>query len=140
MTVNLNAVEFKEKLDGSWQATHTPSGRVTHGLSQEEAEASMIELLGLEKDGSSSEPLTSDLFEGTSREIAVYLEGPVSKMLELHSGFARLEAYSDGLATIRLGGGCQGCPSSRITLMNGVFKDLQDRFGEDVADVQPVLD
>ncbi|SMF66759.1 NifU family protein [Pseudobacteriovorax antillogorgiicola] len=138
---SLNAVELSQKVDGSWQATHGPSGKVAHGLNETEAMDAMRAMLGMDDDGSFVEPLTSDLFEGVANEIALYLEGPVSKMLELHSGFARLEAYGEGVATIRLGGGCQGCPSSRITLMNGVFKELQEKFGEDVVtDVQPVLD
>ena len=141
MTETLQAVSLKEKLDGSWQATHGPSGRMTHGLTADEAQNAMRDLLGLDQDGQFGEPLTSPRFEGMGNEIAVHLEGPVSQMLALHSGFARLEAYQDGIATIRLGGGCEGCPSSRITLMNGVKRDLQDKFGEEVViDVYPILD
>ncbi|MFW7382036.1 MAG: NifU family protein [Oligoflexus sp.] len=141
MTGTLQGVVSSQNDDGTWQAYHEASGRKTEGANQSEAEAAMRELLGMATDGSFDEPLTSDLFEGLAQEIALYLEGPVSNMLALHSGFARLEAYQEGLATIRLGGGCQGCPSSRITLMNGVLRDLQDQFGEDViVDAQPVLD
>lgn len=141
MSEALQAVSLKEKLDGSWQALHEPSGRVTHGLTADEAEDAMRSLLGVDKDGDFGEPLTSPRFEGTGFEIATHLEGPVSQMLALHSGFARLEAYQDAIATIRLGGGCEGCPSSRLTLMNGVKRDLQDKFGEEVViDVFPILD
>ncbi len=136
----IKAVEYSQKVDGSWQALHVPSGKISHGLTREEAEKQMADLLGLGDEGDFEEPITSDRFEGVSKEIALYLEGPVSNMLAAHAGFARLEAYQDGLATIRLGGGCEGCPSSRLTLANGVLVDLQDKFGEDVIiDVQPVL-
>ncbi len=141
MSVSLHAVNFKEKLDGSWQALHEPSGRSTHGLTREEAEVAMRDLLGMDQAGDFGVPLTSPQFEGVAHDIATHLEGPVSQMLALHSGYARLEAYQDGIATVRLGGGCEGCPSSRITLMNGVKRDLQDTFGEEtVLDVFPVLD
>jgi Fe-S cluster biogenesis protein NfuA len=61
-------------------------------------------------------------------------------MLALHSGFARLEAYEGQAAHIRLGGGCQGCPSSTLTLVHGVQQMLQEKFGEDVVtDVIPVM-
>ena len=141
MTESLQAVSLKEKLDGSWQALHEPSGRITHGLTAEEAENAMRDLLGMNESGQFGEPFTSPRFEGVAKDIAVHLEGPVSQMLALHSGFARLEAYQDAIATIRLGGGCEGCPSSRITLMNGVKRDLQDKFGEElVIDVFPILD
>ena len=105
----LQAVSMKQKLDGSWQALHEPSGRVTHGLTEEEAAQAMRDLLGVENDGSFGEPLTSPQFDGIALDLAKHLEGPVSQMLALHSGYARLEAYQDGIATIRLGGGCQGC-------------------------------
>lgn len=141
MTTNLAAVALRQEADGSWSALHEPSGRHTYGPSEEAAREAMQELLGLDDKGRFSEPETSDRFEGVARDIAQHLEGPVSQMLALHSGYARLEAYQDGIATVRLGGGCEGCPSSRLTLMQGVKRDLQDTFGEDrVMDVFPVLD
>ena len=137
---DIKAVEYSQKVDGSWQALHIPSGKISHGLTREEAEKAMAKTLGMDDLGDFDEPITSDRFEGVSKDIALHLEGPVSDMLAAHAGFARLEAYQDGLATIRLGGGCEGCPSSRLTLANGVLVDLQDKFGEDVIiDVQPVL-
>jgi Fe-S cluster biogenesis protein NfuA len=60
-------------------------------------------------------------------------------MLSYHSGFARLEAYESAVAHIRLGGGCQGCPSSTITLINGVQQQLIEKFGdENILDIVPV--
>lgn len=137
---DLQSVVISKKLDGSWQAVHVPSGKVAHGLSKEEAETAMRELLGMSETGQFEEPLTSVQFSGTGREIAEFLEGPVSQMLSFHSGFARLDAYDSGIAHVRLGGGCQGCPSSRITLLNGVQQQLQERFGEEIVqEVIPVL-
>ena len=141
MSDELQSVEFTEKVDGSWEARHLPSSRVTLGLSKSEAADEMKNLLGMDESGEFTEPLTSDRFEGVGRKIAIYLEGPVSQMLAFHSGFARLEAYENSIASIRLGGGCQGCPSSMITLASGVKKELQDEFGEDVVlDVLPVIE
>ena len=136
----LQSVVISQKVDGSWQAHHVPSGRVTHGLTKDEAEQAMAEQLGVDADGKHDEPLTSDRFgPGLARDLALYLEGEVSAMLAHHSGFARLEAYEAQVAHVRLGGGCQGCPSSTITLLNGVVGMLRDHFGDDaVADVVPV--
>ena len=112
---------------------------IAHGLTKDEAEEAMRGLLGLDEQGSFGEPLTSSQFSGQAQDIAVYLEGPVSEMLALHSGFARLEAYESGMAHIRLGGGCSGCPSSTMTLVNGVQQMLQEQFGEEaITDVIPV--
>ena len=140
MSKEIQSVVISKKVDGSWQAMHVPSGRVTHGLTKEEADESMRAELGMTGEGEFDEPLTSDQFSGTAKDIAVYLEGPVSTMLKMHSGFARLDAYESGIAHVRLGGGCQGCPSSIITLSQGVKTDLQTKFGEEqIMDVIPVL-
>jgi Fe-S cluster biogenesis protein NfuA len=136
---DLNSVVISEKADGSWQALHTPSGKVAHGLSKSEAEAEMKALLGVNEEGSFDEPITSDRFEGIEKEIAEYLEGPVSDMLASHDGFARLEGFNNCNAMVRLGGGCQGCPASTMTLVDGVLHQLQDEFGEHiVAEITPV--
>lgn len=137
---DLQSVVISKKVDGSWQAVHVPSGKVAHGLSMDEAEDEMRQLLGMTDAGEFDEPLTSDRFAGIGRDIALFLEGPVSDMLALHSGFARLDAYEAGIAHIRLGGGCQGCPSSRMTLLHGVQQQLQEKFGEEqIQEVIPVL-
>jgi len=139
--MTLQSVVTSQKVDGSWQAYHVPSGKSAHGLSKDEAEDEMKKMLGMDEQGNFGEPLTSDRFEGTAKDIAVFLEGPISDMLALHSGFARLDAYENASALIRLGGGCQGCPSSRMTLLSGVMNQLQEKFGEDVvAEVIPVED
>lgn len=137
---DLNSVVISQKVDGSWQAVHIPSGKTTHGLSKEEAEENMRSELGISMDGQFDEPPTSNQYSGLAQEIAEYLEGPVSDMLKLHSGFARLEAYEESIAHIRLGGGCKGCPSSSLTLLNGVQQMLREKFGEEaILDVIPVM-
>lgn len=136
---DLQSVVISKKVDGSWQAVHVPSGKVAHGLTKEEAEDEMRGMLGVNEEGKFEEPLTSDQFSGVAKDIALFLEGPISEMLAMHSGFARLESYENALAHIRLGGGCQGCPSSTLTLLNGVQQQLIEKFGEEVIqDVVPV--
>lgn len=141
MNTDLQSVIIAKISDGQFEAHHVPSGRKVRGASLDEAQNLMREALGLNKDGKFDEPITSDRFSGIAQSIALFLEGPVSEALAFHSGFARLDAFEAGTAHIRLGGGCQGCPSSQITLFNGVRTQLQDRFGEDViVDVIPSLD
>jgi len=109
----LQGVRFTEKADGSWEAIHEASGKVSHGLTEAEATDSMKNLLEM---------------------------NDVSKQLAIHSGFARLESFESGIAFIKLGGGCSGCPSSAITLINGVKTELQEKFGEEVVvDVAPSI-
>jgi Fe-S cluster biogenesis protein NfuA len=138
---DLNSVVISKKVDGSWQAHHVPSGKYSFGENAIEAQEEMKKLLGMDTTGEFGAPLSSPEFTGVAREIAEFLEGQVSDMLKFHSGFARLVSFEDGNASIRLGGGCQGCPSSLFTLSNSVKTQLQDKFGEDViADITPVHD
>ena len=137
--MDLNSVILSKKPDGSWQALHEPSQRFTFGESATEAEEAMRGLLGMNDQGEFEEPITSDRFEGWAQDIAVYLEGPISKQLAEHAGYSRLEAYEQGIAHVRLGGGCEGCPSSMMTLIHGVKAQLQEEFGDDVVtEVVPV--
>jgi len=129
----LQSVVINQNEDGSWQAVHVPSGKTSNGQSKESAEEEMRKLLGMDETGDFGEPLTSQQFTGLTKEIAKFLEGPVSEMLAMHSGFARLDQYEEGVAYVRLGGGCQGCPSSTMTLVAGVQQQLQETFGGDVV-------
>jgi hypothetical protein len=134
MSQDLLSVVIAKIAEGQWQAHHIPSGRKLIADSKEAAEKAMKDALGLKDDGSSTEPPTSDRFKDLAKSIALFLEGPVSDALAFHSGHARLETFEKGVAQVRLGGGCKGCPSSQITLFNGVRSQLQGRFGEDVIE------
>lgn len=128
MEDKLQSVEIKQKKDGSWQAYHLPSDRVGHGLSVQEAQEDLKKLLGLPEVDDGEEPKSSDLFEGLAKEIALFLEGEISRILSIHLGFARLDAYENGIVHVRLGGGCDGCPSQADTLTNLVKEKLIDKF------------
>ena len=139
MESNMNSVVVSKTSEGTWQAHHLPSGRLFDGPTPEAAQAKMREDIGMTDAGSFAEPLTSHSFaDGLTKEIAVFLEGPISEMLAMHSGYARLEAFESTVAHIRLGGGCKGCPSSTLTLVNGVLGQLQEKFGaEAISEVIP---
>lgn len=141
MSNDLQSVVISSNSDGKWEARHVPSGRLVIGDTVDGGQNLMRDALGLSPSGTFDEPPTSDRFSGLSQAIALFLEGPVSDALAVHSGFARLDAFENGIAHIRLGGGCQGCPSSQITLFSAVRSQLQSRFGDDViVDVAPSLD
>lgn len=132
-TRELQSMIVSKSSAGDWEALHVPSGKKTLGTSPEEAHEAMRLLLGLTPEGTFDEPRTSPQFTGLTNTIALFLEGPVSEALSFHAGWARLDSFSAGTAQIRLGGGCEGCPSSKITLFQGVKTQLQSRFGEDVV-------
>ncbi len=67
-------------------------------------------------------------------QIKEVIEKEINPQLELHSGGCELLDVEDGIVTIRLYGGCSGCPSSHITLFNGIVPILKEKF-PDIKDV-----
>ena len=141
MMKDLFSVVISKDANGKWLAHHVPSGRQVEGETMQEVQELMKKELGLKDDGTFDAPATSTRFTGLAAAVAQFLEGPVSESLAFHSGYARLEQFDNGVAHVRLGGGCKGCPSSQITLFNGVRDQLQGRFGEEaIKDVVLALE
>lgn len=67
-------------------------------------------------------------------EIKKVIEEEINPQLELHSGGCELIDVDDGVITLRLFGGCSGCPSSQMTLFNGIVPILREKF-PDIKDV-----
>ncbi|MCX6117171.1 MAG: NifU family protein [Proteobacteria bacterium] len=63
-------------------------------------------------------------------EIKAVIQNEINPQLELHAGGCELIDVDDGIVTIRLYGGCSGCPSSHITLFNGIVPILKEKFPE----------
>jgi Fe-S cluster biogenesis protein NfuA len=70
----------------------------------------------------------------------------VRPYLGSHGGDVELLGVADGVAHLRLGGTCNGCPSSTVTLRNAIEEavmraapDLERIEAEGVAEPQPAL-
>lgn len=63
-------------------------------------------------------------------QIKEIIEKEINPQLEFHSGGCELLDVEDGIVTIRLFGGCSGCPSSHITLFNGIVPILKEKLPE----------
>jgi Fe-S cluster biogenesis protein NfuA len=70
----------------------------------------------------------------------------VRPYLGSHGGDVELLGVSDGVARVRLGGTCNGCPSSAVTLRNAIEEaimsaapELERVEAEGVAEPQPVV-
>ncbi|MBC7533065.1 MAG: NifU family protein [Oligoflexus sp.] len=63
-------------------------------------------------------------------QIKEIIASDINPMLELHAGGCELLDVDDGIVTLRLFGGCSGCPSSQITLFNGIVPILRDKIPE----------
>jgi Fe-S cluster biogenesis protein NfuA len=58
------------------------------------------------------------------------IQNEINPSLALHAGGCELVDVDDGVVTLRMYGGCSGCPSSTITLFNGIVPVLKDHFPE----------
>lgn len=68
---------------------------------------------------------------GLSEEnIRAVLEQEINPALRAHQGRVELSELRDGIAVLRLSGGCQGCASSEVTLKQGIEKTLRVYFPE----------
>lgn len=61
-----------------------------------------------------------DLSGDVSERINQLLDQSVNPALASHGGFAKLEGVKDDTAFVTMGGGCQGCAVSALTLREGI--------------------
>lgn len=69
--------------------------------------------------------------------INILLEKVINPSLGQHGGYAELRGWEEPRAYILMGGGCQGCAVSSITLRTGIERTLRDQIPEilEVVDV-----
>lgn len=77
--------------------------------------------------------LTGDVPE----RINTLLEKAINPGLAQHGGYAELRGWEEPRAYLLMGGGCQGCAVSAITLRSGIERTLKDHIPEilEVVDV-----
>ncbi len=56
----------------------------------------------------------------------------VNPYLLIHQGSCEYVSFDEsiGLLTVRLKGGCSGCPASHLTLLNGILPILTEKVSE----------
>jgi Fe/S biogenesis protein NfuA len=62
--------------------------------------------------------------------IQILLEKVINPNLAMHGGFAELRAWETPKAYVKMGGGCQGCAVSSITLKVGIERTLKSQIPE----------
>ena len=63
-------------------------------------------------------------------DIQNVINDDIKPYLELHAGGCELIDFEDGVVVLRLTGGCSGCPSSQLTLFNGIVPILKEKIPE----------
>lgn len=81
----------------------------------------------------------ADLSGPEAQRILEILEQDVNPQIAMHGGWADLVAFDDGIAYVRMSGGCQGCGLAKVTLSQGIAVAIQDAVPE-VREVVDVTD
>lgn len=61
-------------------------------------------------------------------QIESVIKQSINPVLKLHNGSCTLIGVDKGIVTLKLNGGCAGCPSSQITLFNGIAPILMEKI------------
>lgn len=80
-----------------------------------------------------AEPRTGDLSSELAQRIMAVLDEQVNPSIAMHGGRADLVAVEEGVAYLRLSGGCQGCGLAKVTLSQGIEVALRDEVPELVS-------
>ena len=64
------------------------------------------------------------------------LDGQINPSLAMHGGFAALERVEGDVVYVTMGGGCQGCAVSAMTLREGIARSIK----EAIPEVSEVID
>jgi Fe/S biogenesis protein NfuA len=76
--------------------------------------------------------LTGDVAE----RVQQLLEQQINPSLAAHGGFAELKGVEDDKVYVTMGGGCQGCAVSAMTLRDGIARSIK----EAIPEVSEVID
>jgi Fe-S cluster biogenesis protein NfuA len=74
--------------------------------------------------------MTNIEVSGMKEQIEKIIEEDINPYLAMHQGGCELLEYEDGVVTLRMFGGCSGCPSSQITLFNGIVPIMKEKLPE----------
>ena len=77
-----------------------------------------------------------ELTGSTEDKVRQLLDGQINPALAMHGGFAALQRVEDDVAYVTMGGGCQGCAVSAMTLREGIARSIK----EAIPEVSEVID
>ncbi len=79
--------------------------------------------------------LTGDI----AQKVSTLLDRVINPALDAHGGYAEFKGVDGDKVFISMGGGCQGCAVSAMTLRDGIERTIKARIPE-VADVIDITD
>ena len=86
-----------------------------------------------------ADPSTTDTAAPTPSlrdRVAAVIEDHINPAVAMHGGFVQLVEVKDTAVYVAMGGGCQGCAASQMTLQSGIEAMIM----EEVPEVTEVID
>jgi len=77
-----------------------------------------------------------ELTGSVDEKVRQLLDGQINPSLAMHGGFAALDRVEDDVVYVTMGGGCQGCAVSAMTLREGIARSIK----EAIPEVSEVID
>ncbi len=71
-----------------------------------------------------------------AEKVAQVIDSEINPGVAMHGGIIMLEDVKDGVAYVRMGGGCQGCGLASVTLTQGIITAIRSA----VPEVREVVD
>ena len=59
----------------------------------------------------------------------------IKPAVESDGGSITLDSFKDGVVMVKLSGACSGCPSSTLTLKQGIENLLKQKIGKEIKEV-----
>jgi Fe/S biogenesis protein NfuA len=75
----------------------------------------------------------------TDEKVRQLLDGQINPALAMHGGFAALDRVEGDVVYVTMGGGCQGCAVSAMTLREGIARSIKEAIPE-VSEVVDTTD
>jgi len=72
----------------------------------------------------------ADLSGDVAQRVLQVLDGQINPSIAAHGGHAELVAVEEGVAYLRLSGGCQGCGMASVTLSQGIEVAIKEQVPE----------
>tara|TARA_B100000287_G_scaffold413310_1_gene444704 strand:- start:322 stop:897 length:576 start_codon:yes stop_codon:yes gene_type:complete len=80
-------------------------------------------------------PSSKDNLTDTEKKIQQILDEYIKPAVESDGGSITLDSFKKGVVTVIMQGACSGCPSSTITLKQGIESILKQKIGEEIVEV-----
>jgi Fe/S biogenesis protein NfuA len=71
-----------------------------------------------------------ELSGSTDEKVRQLLDGQINPALAMHGGFAALDRVEGDVVYVTMGGGCQGCAVSAMTLREGIARSIKEAIPE----------